>query len=98
MRRRYALFMVLAAFASVGAESRTQNFVVHAPDPQVCQQIAQWAEHYRKEKALLWLGQEMPTGPHPSPLYVTVSMKGQQGATSFHFGQGRVMGMKMEIE
>lgn len=98
MRRRYALLVALTAALSLGAEVRTTNFVVHTADPQVCQQVAQWAEHYRKEKALLWLGQEMPPWPQPCPLYVSVNMKGPSGATSFHFGQGRVLGMKMEIE
>jgi len=98
MRKRYALWLVVASLGSLGAEVRTTNFVVHAQDAQVCQAIAQWAEHYRREKALLWLGQEMPTWPQPCPLYVTVSMQGPSGATSFHFGQGRVLGMKMEIQ
>jgi hypothetical protein len=98
MRKRFALLLVLASFASLGAEVRTTNFVVHAADPQVCQSVAQWAEHYRREKAVLWLGQEMPTWPQPCPLYVTVNMQGPSGATSFNFGQNRVLGMKMEIQ
>jgi hypothetical protein len=98
MRKRFAIVFAAVALASLGAESRTTNFVVHAADPQVCQAIAQWAEYYRREKALVWLGQEMPTWPQPCPLYVQVSMQGPSGATSFHFGQGRVLSMKMEIQ
>lgn len=97
MRRRIALIALLAAFASLGAEYRTANFVVYNADPQVCQSIGQWAEHYRREKAQLWLGREMPRWPQPCPLYVQVSMQGPSGATSFQFGPGGVNSMKMEI-
>ena len=81
----------------MGAQHRTTNFVVVAPNDQIAQQVGQWAEHYRREKAVQWLGQEMPTWPQPCPLYVQVSMEGPRGATSFQFGQGRVLSMKMEI-
>ena len=98
MRRYFALALVVTVFASMGAQYRTTNFHVHAADPQVAQLIGQWAEHYRKEKAMLWLGQEMPNWPQPCPLHVEVNMQGPSGATSFHFGQGQVLSMKMEIQ
>jgi hypothetical protein len=98
MRRLLALAVVLTAFSSMGAEFRTTNFHVHAADPQVAQLIGQWAEHYRKEKAMLWLGREMPTWGMPCPLHVTVSAQGPSGATSFRFGQGQILDMKMEIQ
>src|SRR6516164_3918672 len=98
MRRLLTLAVVLTAFISMGADFRTTNFHVHAADPQVAQLIGQWAEHYRKEKAMLWLGQEMPNWPQPCPLYVDVNMQGPSGATSFQFGQGQVLSMKMEIQ
>jgi hypothetical protein len=98
MRRFLALAVVLTVFTSMGAQFRTTNFNVQAADPQVAQLIGQWAEHYRKEKALLWLGQEMPNWPQPCPLIVEVNMQGPSGATSFHFGQGQVLSMKMEIQ
>jgi hypothetical protein len=98
MRRLLALAVVLTAFASMGAQHRTTNFHVHAADPQVAQLIGQWAEHYRKEKATLWLGHEMPNWSQPCPLYVEVNTQGPSGATSFQFGQGQVLGMKMEIQ
>jgi hypothetical protein len=98
MNRRSLLFVLAGVFASMGAAFRTPNFVVHAPNAQVAQQVGQWAEHYRKEKALQWLGQEMPTWPQPCPLIVRVSMEGPSGATSFNFGQGQVLSQKMEIQ
>lgn len=96
MHRRI-LFFVLAC-SSLGASYRTPNFVVHAPTPQIAQQVGQWAEHYRKEKAKLWLGSEMPNWPQPCPLIVQVSMEGPSGATSFNFGPHGVMSQKMEIQ
>src|SRR5205085_360726 len=100
VRARSLSVIVLFASAvpSMAAQYRTTNFYVHAPDAQVARQVGDLAERYRKEKALLWLGQEMPNWPQPCPLYVTVNMEGPSGATSFQFGQGQVMGMKMEIQ
>jgi hypothetical protein len=98
MRRPAILWVFIAAFCSLGAQHRTANFLVHAPNAQIAQQIGQYAEHYRREKALLWLGQEMPAWQQPCPLYVNVTMDAPSGATSFTFGQGTILGMKMEIQ
>ena len=72
--------------------------MVDAPTPEIAQQIGQYAEAYRKEKALLWLGQEMPQWPDPCPLRVTITMNGSGGATSFAFDHGRILGQDMHIE
>ena len=97
--RRFALVLIAASiFASMGAQYHTTNFFVTAPDAQVAKQVGDYAEHYRKEKAIMWLGQEMANWPQPCPLQVTINMEGPSGATSFQFGQGRVLGMKMEIQ
>src|SRR5436190_15044789 len=98
MRRRSLLLVLASIVASMGAVQRTPNFVVNAPTPQIAAQVGQYAELYRKEKALLWLGVEMPPWPQPCPLHVTISMEGPSGATSFHFGPNAVLGMKMEIK
>jgi hypothetical protein len=92
------LLLLTAVFASLGASYRTTNFVVEAPTQQLAQQVGQYAEHYRKEKALQWLGQEMQTWPEPCPLRVTVTNGGAGGATSFAFDRGRVLGQSMHIE
>ena len=96
--RRLLVFVWAGVFASFGASYRTQNFVVEAPTPQVAQQICQAAEVYRKEKALLWLGREMPPWPEPLPVKVKVTMSGAGGATSFVFHGGQVLEQKMNIE
>jgi hypothetical protein len=98
MRRPLVVFYFVAAVASMGASYRTTNFVVEAPTPQIAQQVGQYAEHYRKEKAQQWLGQEMPPWPEPCPIRVTVTMGGAGGATSFAFDRGRVLGQDMHIE
>jgi hypothetical protein len=98
MRRPLALLVVVGAFASLGATYRTPNFVVEAATPQIAQQAGQYAEKYRKEKALQWINQEMPPWPEPCPLRVTVTMGGAGGATSFAFDRGRVLGQNMHIE
>jgi hypothetical protein len=95
---RRQLVLCLGALFAMGAQSRTTNFVVEAPTPQIAQQIGQYAEHYRKEKALLWLGREMPTWPEPLPIRVTVTMNGAGGATSFAFDHGRILSQHMHIE
>jgi hypothetical protein len=91
-------FVLVGALASLGASYRTQNFLVEAPTPQIAQQIGEYAERYRKEKAVLWLGQEMPNWQQPCPLRVTVTMNGAGGATSFGFDRGRILSMDMHIE
>ncbi|MBI1830063.1 MAG: hypothetical protein HYR84_01270 [Planctomycetes bacterium] len=98
MHKRVMPWLVLIAGLSMGAEYRTPNFVVIAANTQVAQQIGQWAEHYRKEKAILWLGREMPAWSQPCPLRVTVSMDGPSGATTFTFGHYGVSNQHMQIQ
>jgi hypothetical protein len=97
-RRQLSTIVLLGAFLSLGATHRTPNFTVEAATPQIAQQVGQYAEHYRREKALLWLGYEMPPWPEPCPLRVKVTMGGSGGATSFAFDRGQVLGQHMQIE
>ena len=97
MKKLLALALALTAVCSMGAELRTQNFVVIAANPQICQAVAQKAEEYRREKAIQWLGKEMPQWSEPCPLYVTVAMDGPKGETEFTFSFGRVNSMRMKI-
>jgi hypothetical protein len=97
MTSRRALVLLIAVFASMGASYRTQNFAVQAPTPELAERFGQWAEFYRKEKALQWLGQEMPPWPEPCPLIVQITMEGPSGQTDFHFGPQGVAGQVMKI-
>jgi hypothetical protein len=91
MATRRQLALTLAAiFFSLGASYRTTNFVIEAPTQQLAQQVGQMAEYYRKEKAMQWLGREMPTWQEPCPVKVKVTIGGAGGATSFNFMHGQV--------
>jgi hypothetical protein len=96
--RRHLVLVLLGVLPALGASYRTTNFVVQAANPQIAKQLGDAAEYYRKEKARLWLGYEMPPWPQPCPLTARVTMGGPGGATSFVFDQGRVLQQKMEIE
>src|SRR5205823_4339459 len=92
------LCLVLPPALRADAQVRSQNFVVTAPDQQTAQQFAQMAEHYRKQKAMDWLGQEMPPWPHPCPLFVKPTMGGAGGATKFNYDfRGNYEVLSMEI-
>src|SRR5258708_28904844 len=58
-RLSFAL-VLLGSLLSMGASYSTPNFVVEAPTQQIAEQVGQYAEQYRREKAKQWLGQEMP--------------------------------------
>jgi len=90
LRRLIALLIVAlsAAGPAAAATFTTANFVVTAPDPNLARRFGQEAEKFRVEKALEWLGQEMPPWPQRCPIVVKVNeqSRGGGGATSFTFG------------
>jgi hypothetical protein len=96
--RPWIAVVVLGALGSLGAQFRTTNFLVNAPTPEMAKRFGEWAEYYRKQKALQWVGREMPTWPQPLPLHIKVTYNGSGGATSFGFDHGGVVGIKMEIQ
>lgn len=99
MGKRFQLVLVcLAAVPAMGAKFRSTNFIAEAPTPQIAQQFAQAAEHYRKEKALQWIGQEMPPWPEPCPIKAHITMGGPGGATTFDFAGGQVPRQFMDIQ
>lgn len=93
------LLLVTASLAHADASVRSQNFVVTAPNQQTAQKFAQAAEYYRKQKAVEWLGHEMPPWPRPCPLRVTPKMGGAGGNTKFNYDfQGGYEVLSMEID
>lgn len=58
MKAKRGLILILLSFLSMGASYRTQNFIINAPSPQIALQVGQYAEFYRKQKALEWLGRK----------------------------------------
>lgn len=96
--RRWVAVIILGALSSLAAQFRTKNFIVEAPSPEIAERMGQWAEYYRKQKALEWLGKVMPDWGTPCPLQIKPTMNGSGGATTFAFDQGRILSMKMEVE
>ncbi len=90
--------VLVGAMASLGASYSTPNFIVEAPDVAFAEQIGKYAEYYRKQKAVEWLGQEMPKWGRPCPLRVSVTGGGSGGATEFQFDNGRILTISMHIE
>ena len=96
------LFLTALFFTSEGLEATetvtTANFIVRAPNRQIAQQVGQYAERFRKEKALEWLGKEMPPWGQKCPLNVKLTMGGPGGATTFAFDQGAILEQEMNVE
>jgi RNA polymerase sigma factor (sigma-70 family) len=76
----------------------TKNFAVTAATPRIARLVADVAERERKEKAILWLGKELPAWSAPCPLKVAITMNGAGGATSFEYDRGRVLSRNMHVE
>ncbi|RMF92641.1 MAG: hypothetical protein D6741_14690, partial [Planctomycetota bacterium] len=82
-----------------GASYATRNFVVESPDPQFARQMAEAAEQYRRDLAVLWLGHELPNWSSPCPITVKDGPNlGAGGATTFVFDKGEVFGWQMTIQ
>jgi len=88
-----------AIVASLGAGHRTTNFIVNAPTKDVARQVGDFAEQYRRDLALEWLGEPIPAWGQPCPITVEVGPQlGAGGATSFVFDRGQVFGWQMTIQ
>jgi hypothetical protein len=96
--RCLSVLLALAAFGSVAASHRTPNFIVNAPTPEIAKQVGQYAEHYRREIAVTWLGNALPNWSAPCPIQVKVGQLGAGGATTFSFDRGEVSGWKMNVQ
>jgi len=79
------LLSLSPALRAAQAYSPNRNFLVTAPTEQMAQQFGQAAEQYRRQKALEWLGHEMPPWPRPCPLTVRPKPGGPSGATRFNY-------------
>jgi hypothetical protein len=91
MTLRRFIVLVLISFLSplTGSAAErfvTENFIVTAPTQELAEKFGQYAEHYRKEKAIDWLGHEMPRWPDKCPLKVQITVGRTGGATTFTFG------------
>lgn len=80
------------------ATYRTKNFVIEAPTAEFARQVGEYAELYRKDLALEWVGREMPNWSAPCPVYVKVGTMGAGGSTTFSFDRGQVHGWNMNVQ
>jgi RNA polymerase sigma factor (sigma-70 family) len=76
----------------------SKNFEVTAPSRRVAVLCAEAAERHRKEKATLWLGEELPAWPQRCPIAVRITMGDTAGATTFEFADGKVKRRSMHLE
>ncbi len=79
----------------------TASFIVSAPDPVLAKRVAVEAERFRKELAIEWLGNELPTWRDKCPITVEIASHAG-GETSFEFtfdsrGQGEPRNWRMRI-
>lgn len=94
-----ALLLCAVAALSMGANYRTQNFMVSAPTPQLATEIGQAAENFRAKLSVEWLGRELPPWPQACPIEAQVAPHlGAGGATSFVFIQNQPRDWTMSIQ
>jgi hypothetical protein len=96
-----ALVLLLTSFAGVANASghfQTANFTITAANDQIARKVGEYAERWRREKAMEWLGREMPTWGRPCPLHVIISAAGSSGETTFAFDQGAILDQQMRVE
>ena len=91
------LFVVMSP--TWAASSRTRNFVVTAPTPQLATEIAAAAERFRHDLAIEWLGNALPDWREPCPIVAHVAPNlGAGGRTSFIFRDRIPQSWDMEIQ
>jgi len=96
------LLLLVVAPAIAGERVITENFVVDAPTKELATKFGEYAEKYRQEKALDWLGYEIPKWPQKCPLKVKITLGQAGGATTFTFGsdgsrKSTVLSQEMQI-
>jgi len=97
LRRSGTLLVLL--LLTTGANHETANFTVKAPCVESARQLAEAAEQYRKDLAILWLGKTLPDWSAKCSVRVHIGDDfGAGGTTSFIFESGEVFGWEMEIQ
>lgn len=91
------LWNVFVQPAYGAGEFVTANFVVNAPNQQIAQKVGEYAERWRREKAMEWLGREMPPWGKKCPLTVQVTPSGSSGETTFAFDNGAILDQRMLV-
>ena len=77
----------------------TANFTIaNAPTAEMAREFGEAAEGYRRDLAVLWIGQEMPNWSAKCPICVKVGNYGASGDTTFTFNHGEVYGWDMNVQ
>ncbi|MCI0703857.1 MAG: hypothetical protein L0241_22585 [Planctomycetia bacterium] len=103
LRRLLLAFVAVAVAPAVASAATydTANFSTQAPTAELAKKFGDMAEFYRKEKALEWLGREMPQWSRRCPLQIQITHGSAGGATTFTFGSENgkpvVTSQQMEI-
>lgn len=88
---------VITTMTADAATVKTRNFIVKTASQDDAEEFARLAEYYRKQKAIEWLGREMPPWSQPCELVVQITRDGAGGATTFDFdGNEPVQSMQIE--
>ncbi|WP_419194440.1 hypothetical protein [Novipirellula herctigrandis] len=86
----------LVAVPSQGANFRTRNFIIQAPNAQLARQVGEAAERYRNDLAVYWTGQPLPSWPTPCPVRVVAGPQlAAQGVTTYN--RSPVRDFQMEV-
>ena len=81
------------------ATYRTTNFIVEADSSDFARKVGEAAEQYRRNLAILWLGEELPRWSSPCVVTVkTGSTLGAGGETVFTFCNNEVFDWKMTAQ
>ncbi len=65
----------------ISGYSVSENFVIHAPDQELSDELLAKSESLRKKLSLAWLGKEFPEGHEPCVVHVRLSPKEYVGWT-----------------
>jgi hypothetical protein len=96
---RQVLFATAVLWVSMGARTRSANFIVETADPNFAQQVARTAEQFRHDLAVDWLGQALPNWAQPCVVNIQAGPQlGAGGATKFKFDRGEVYDWVMSIQ
>lgn len=102
--RVLALLLTLFLWASASTNAwcatyRTSNFIVNADSEDFARQAGEVAERYRRDLAIWWFGEELPTWSNPCVLTIkTGPTLGAAGETVFTVSNGEVFKWKMTAQ
>ncbi|MBQ2791103.1 MAG: hypothetical protein IJE97_15815 [Thermoguttaceae bacterium] len=93
------LLFLGAATNALAATYRTSNFIVNADSADFARKVGEAAEQYRRNLAILWLGEELPRWSSPCVVTVTTGPTlGAGGETVFTFCNDEVFDWKMTAQ